>query len=258
MHTLRWSIGLGALVLVSGCPMAVTVGNPQPDIELKAQRTTLRLDASGVQDAFSTPANSQVAASVSHFQQTLQNGFHNGFGDAFQLVNDPPAELTVKLVNVSLTYALATDSPDGFVAHISYDARLIDGHGKELRVSRHAVTSMEATQSRHDATLAATKAVETMYELAARDLLDPNAPSVKDPGALVPLVPEPRTTVTRATLVGPPEPSELRPQPRHHEQITQATAAASTSASGMQGCITDKDCPSDQECWPGEHTCKNR
>lgn len=168
------SILIATQLCACASAVAVKTGNPRPNINLGKSEQKMKLDlGSAVRDTFKQPGNNTMAAfDVSGWHGTLKNGFTNGFGRFYTVVEDAP-DVTLQVEEAELSYVAAAVSADGNTAavraQIRYQANVVDGAGTVLKRLAGTVESKQAISDPAAAVRAAESAVEGMYENIANE-----------------------------------------------------------------------------------------
>jgi hypothetical protein len=120
------------------------------------------------------------AIDVTEWRQSLTNGFINGFGEAYQVLNGAPTALTLEFSDAipELTPA-AVSGYYGVVAanaQVRYKARVL-ANSQILCRSNGTVISKTAVNNAQQVKDAVRSAVESMYEVIAKECFEHPAAS---------------------------------------------------------------------------------
>ena len=159
---------------VAGCTLTVTAAQPRPNIALapRPEKLSLKLGPD-VKDQYRVPPQQGLqAVNVAGWNSTLQTGFDSAFGSLFQgsgeglVLSIDRADLVVTPAAVG-TYGVAAVR-----AQVTYRAQLMSESGNVIAISAATAESKgtTASPSQADMTRLAGDAVESMYELIAKEL----------------------------------------------------------------------------------------
>jgi hypothetical protein len=174
-HLVFFSAGALALVTL-GCSSTLRVGTvaPRPNINLAkhTQKLALRFGKNVANDYTLDRANGIGPTEVSDWRGSLTTGFRNAFADSYALGGES-GDIVLEIQEAELGWAPAAVAGDGYVAagraQIRYKARLVNG--TSVTPTSGTAESKQAVTSMADAPLAASSAIETMYEEVSEKLL---------------------------------------------------------------------------------------
>jgi hypothetical protein len=167
----------GALALVTvGCSSTLRVGTmaPRPNINLAkhTQTLALRFGKNVANDYTLDRANGIGPTEVSDWKGSLTTGFRNAFAESYAMGGEN-GDMILEIQEAELGWAPAAVAGDGYVAagraQIRYKARLVKG--ASITPTSGTAESKQAVTSMADAPLAASSAIETMYEEVSQKLL---------------------------------------------------------------------------------------
>jgi len=171
---------LGLCAALAGCAMNVQTVNPRPNVNIDKSAQTIALTlGTQVQNEFQlvNPIPIQKAA-IHGWQQTLTNGFNNGFGDSYKVTDKLASAdlvLTIKKADPEFALTAYTTLRNGsmanaaFEARITYAADLATRDGKVVGRSAGTVRSKKTAMSSDEMPKSLESAVESMYEAIATE-----------------------------------------------------------------------------------------
>ena len=172
-----------AFILFYGCALKVTKMNPKPNISINEtkMKIMLEIDAS-IKDTFEIPAKGGISKiKVVGWRESLKSGFNNGFGEYYSIVeNKSEADLILEIkkadIEFSATSYIATSNTSSKInsvkALITYKAKLVNKTGETIGQSANTSVSKNPINNSRYCTDAVSSAVESMYELIAKDVFE--------------------------------------------------------------------------------------
>ncbi|MBI5494378.1 MAG: hypothetical protein HY904_05075 [Deltaproteobacteria bacterium] len=163
------SVALGACAGIT-----VNTGNPRPNINIAKSEQKMKLElGTDVRDTFKQPGTNNMAEfEVKGWHGTLKNGFKNGFGKFFTLVDDGQ-ELSLQVETAELSFVPAAVAADGNTAavraQVRFSANLVDPTGNVVKRMAGTAESKQSTGDRGETGRIADGAVESMYEAIAAE-----------------------------------------------------------------------------------------
>ncbi len=168
-------IYLFGIVLLQGCALQTGTLNPKPALNMSEQNKTLALLlGDSIPNEFLIPAYSGIKKSkVTHWHQSLNNGFRNGFQDYFRPVKaGAKPEYTLKLEKTELALTPSTlggyNTTTVLNASLKFRASLLDAEGKTLRRISGIAKPDKPIRRIGEGNEAIKEAIENMYVLIAR------------------------------------------------------------------------------------------
>lgn len=162
------------LIASAGCAFEVGQLNPSPNIAMTPRKQSLHFQiAPEVKDRFQVELASS-SVEVTRWRMSLYAGYYNGLKDLFHLIKTPhQANYVIKVTKADLSFAPAAMGEGGvaaFWAHVVFRASLMDSSGNVVRVSAGTAQAKSAFISKDKAHQGIRSALETMYEMMARQL----------------------------------------------------------------------------------------